>query len=224
MTAKRIAVRLPLGEALACELADRLEHREPAVSLADEALVDERGERLQVAVADSLRRLERPAAGEDREARQSLLLMLLEQVVAPGDRRPQRLLSLGSIPGATREEREPLLQPREQGIRRQDLDARGRQLDRERQAVEAAADLGDGAVGREVGPDGPGALVEEGDGVVVRQRRNRILLLQRQAERLAARREQLEVARAATSSARRGAQSSTCSTLSSSRSALRLRR
>ena len=154
VSAKRRAARLLLGEALACEFADRLEHREPPLPFPDEALVDERGQGVQVALAHGLGRLERPAPGEDREPRQSLLLVLLEQVVAPGDRRPQRLLPFGCVPGPAGEEREPLLQPSEQGIGRQDLDARRRQLDRERQAVEAAADLGHGAVRGEAGSNG----------------------------------------------------------------------
>src|SRR5215510_12772053 len=95
---ERKPVRLMIGEALACELADRLQHREPAVSLADEALVDERGERVQVAVADRLGRLERPAAGEDRETCQEVLFTGLEEVVAPLDRGAQRALPLGEIP------------------------------------------------------------------------------------------------------------------------------
>jgi hypothetical protein len=123
------------------------------------------------------------------------LLLLREQVVAPGDRRPQRLLSLGRVSGPARENWEPLLQASEQGIGRQDLDARRSQLDGERQAVEAAADLGHGPVGRKIGADGPCALVEERHRVVLGQWRDRILLLQGQVERLATGGDELEVAR-----------------------------
>ena len=55
------------------------------------------------------------------------------------------------------------------------LDARRRQLDRQRQAVQAAADRGDGrgvvaSVEREVGLDRPGALDEEAHGRGTRER------------------------------------------------------
>jgi hypothetical protein len=66
MTATSVAGPAAFGEALERVLADRLEHREAAVSLADEALVDERGERFQLTVADGFGRFERPAAGKDR--------------------------------------------------------------------------------------------------------------------------------------------------------------
>src|SRR5439155_22163756 len=152
MTGMSSAGSVLLGEALACVLANRLEHGEAAVSLADEALVDERGERLQIAVANGFGRLARTAAGEDRETIQELLLTRLEQVVAPGDGGPQRPLPLGCVPRPTREERQPLLQASEQSIGGQYVHARRRQLDRKRQSVEAAADFGHGAVRREVGP------------------------------------------------------------------------
>ena len=46
---------------------------------------------------DRLRRLDRRAAGEHREAREARLLVLVEQVVAPVDRRAQRLLARGRV-------------------------------------------------------------------------------------------------------------------------------
>ena len=168
-------------EALERVLADRLEHREAAVSLANEALVDERGERLQLRIADRLCSLEAPAAGEHRQPGHELLLLRVEQLEAPFDRCAQRLLPLGQVPCPACEERQPLLQPFEQGVGRQELHEGGCQLDREREAVEPAADLGDGSVGREIGPDGASPLAEQRDCVALGQRRNRILLLQRQA-------------------------------------------
>ena len=56
-----------LVEALGRVLADRLEHRVAAAVAADEALVDERVEEVGVGIRTSLGRVERPAAGEDRE-------------------------------------------------------------------------------------------------------------------------------------------------------------
>jgi hypothetical protein len=54
-----------------------------------------------------------------------------------------------------------LLQAYEQVIGREKLHEGGRQLDREREAVEPAADLGDGSVGREIGPNGASPLAEK---------------------------------------------------------------
>src|SRR3954447_25984628 len=81
------------AKALGCELADRLEHPE-TLSLAhpDEALVDEGLKPVQVGVADLLSRVEGAAAPEGSEPREEALLLSLEQVVRPLDRRPQRLL------------------------------------------------------------------------------------------------------------------------------------
>jgi hypothetical protein len=58
-----------LVEALGSVFPDRVEHEEPAVvGTAQEALVDERRKRVQLRVADRLRRLEREAAREHSEA------------------------------------------------------------------------------------------------------------------------------------------------------------
>ena len=66
-------------EALGGVLADGLEHRvADAVGgvLAKEVLLDETGQRVEVGVADGLRRLQGAAAGEDREAGEQLALLL----------------------------------------------------------------------------------------------------------------------------------------------------
>src|SRR4029453_19499724 len=77
----------PLGR----ELADRLEHPEPlALAHADEALVDERLQPVEIGVANRLGSLERAAASKDRQSREQTLLVRLEQVVLPLDRPPQR--------------------------------------------------------------------------------------------------------------------------------------
>ena len=51
--------------------------------------------------ADELHRAERPAAGEDRQPREQRLFRRIEQVVAPVDQRPQRLVprQLGTAAG-----------------------------------------------------------------------------------------------------------------------------
>ena len=144
-------------------LADRLELTEPglaldAVPLPDEALVDERRERLErfaerhPLAGHRVRELERAPAGEDAEAGEERLLGRLEQVVAPLDRVPQRALALGQVAGAAGQQVEPLLEPAQDRLRVEQLHARGRQLDRQRQTVEPAADRGDGllVLGREL--------------------------------------------------------------------------
>ena len=84
---------------------------------------------------------EQPPANTPSRASERLLGRL-EQVVAPVDRVAERALPRRQIVGAAGEQVEPLLEPAEDRLRREQLDARGRELDRERQAVEAAADPG----------------------------------------------------------------------------------
>ena len=62
-------------------LADRLQHPEALAGVAQEALVDERLEEVEVGVADVFGGVEGAAAGEDGEAREELLFVLGEQVV-----------------------------------------------------------------------------------------------------------------------------------------------
>ena len=78
-------------------------------------------------------------------------LLLVQQVDAPGDRLPERLLPRRQISRAAGEQAEPRFEPLKQRLRRQRPDACRRQLDCEWQAVDAAADLAGVAlyVGRE---------------------------------------------------------------------------
>ena len=75
------------------------------VRAADEALVDERLERVEVGVGDRLGRLERAAAAEDREPREERAARLVQQVVAPLDRRAERLLARVGVAAALEEVR-----------------------------------------------------------------------------------------------------------------------
>jgi len=83
------------------------------------------------------------AAGEHPQPSEQRLLLLGQQVVAPGDRVPQRAQALGQVGGAAGEQGQPVGQARQQRLGRQDLDPGGGQLDRQRQPVEPAADLRD---------------------------------------------------------------------------------
>src|ERR1700719_183771 len=90
------------------ELANRLQHpvaglRVCSLLAPNEVLVDQRPERLDVCVADRLRGLKRAAPREDRETREQAAFLVIEQVVAPGDRRPQRVLPRRRVAGAASE-------------------------------------------------------------------------------------------------------------------------
>ena len=135
-------------EPLERELPDRLEHPEALLAVrigaaADEALVEQRRQRVEVGAADLLRVLEGGAAAEHREPREERLLFLAEQVVAPRDRRAQRGVAFVGVATAL-EKVEPLPDPLEELLRAEQLDPRGGELDRERQTVEAADQLAHG--------------------------------------------------------------------------------
>ena len=127
----------PLGRIL----ADRLQHPEAFARVAEEALVDERLERVQVGLRDLLSGLERAAAAEDRESREQVSFPVVEQVVAPGDRRAQRPLAGIGIAAAL-EQVEALRQALEDLSGREHARPRRGQLHRERQVVQPAAQLG----------------------------------------------------------------------------------
>ena len=142
----------PLVELVAPVLADRLEHPVAVAVAADEALVDEGGERVELGLADLLDRLERGAAGEDREPGEELALVVAEQVVRPGDRRPERLLARVGVAAAL-EQVEAVPEPLEDLLGREDGGTRRGELERERQVVEPVAELRDGVARLEAGVD-----------------------------------------------------------------------
>ena len=126
-----------------CVLADRLQHRESRLFVGalqpSEAVVGQRREPVddvEVVSADALRGLEGAAAGEHREPHEQALLVRLEQVVAPVDRRAERALALGCVARAALEQLQTVVEPLQQSRRRQDADPRGGELDRKRQPVE----------------------------------------------------------------------------------------
>ena len=73
-----------------------------------------------------------------------MLLRGLEELVAPVHGRPKGLLALGEIAGTAAQQSEPVVEPVAEHVWREQGEAGGRELDRERQAVEPAADLRDG--------------------------------------------------------------------------------
>jgi hypothetical protein len=197
---------------LAGELPQGLQHPEPGLAVggvgaADQRLVHQRGQPVDgvqpqpLRVADRLRRLDRPAAGEHRQPGEQPPLGGVEQVVAPGDGAAEGPLALREGPGPGGEDREALLQPGQHLLGRQDLGPGGRQLDRQRQAVEPDGDLrhGRGVLGGEAEPGphrlrpldeqphglGPAEGLEVGEPLRVGQvqRRHQVLLLTAQRQR-----------------------------------------
>ena len=164
---------------------DRLEHQDPrdlaalavrGIELPDKALVDQRSEAVDRVQLDAgrcvklcchrLDRLDR-CPGEDRQDLEQTLLRRSEQLVAPLDRRPEGLLPLGQVARATAERLPAGGEPVPQRLGREEVEPRCRELDRQRQPVEAAADVGNGGgvvVGEpEVGPDPARPLDKELD-------------------------------------------------------------
>ena len=136
---------------------------------------------------DVFGRLERAAATEDGKPPKQRLLVVGEEVVAPLDRRAQGVLARLDIAAAL-EQVEALPEPFEDLRHREDARARCGQLERERQLVEAAAQLADRLVGRE-----PGAIAEQLNRLGLGERLHRVVDLAADAQQLAARDEQLQV-------------------------------
>jgi hypothetical protein len=124
-------------------LPDRLEHRDAVPKPPYEALVEQRLERVEVGGTDIFGCLERAAAGENRQTREQLLLVVRQELVAPLDRRAQRPLALRQVTRARGEELEAVPEPLEDLPRRQHLHTRRGELERQRQPVETARDVAD---------------------------------------------------------------------------------
>ena len=168
-------------------LPDRLEHPEALCRVAEEALVDQRLQRVEVHPGDRVGRLHRAAAAEDGQSGEQPLLVGLEQFVAPLDGGAQRLLARIGVPPAL-EQVEPPRQPLEDLLGRQHARARRRQLQGEREVVQAAAKLDDGVVRRQ-----PRALAEQLHRLRLRERRNRVVDLTVDTQELPAGDHQLQV-------------------------------
>ena len=141
---------LRLHQALVQQVRQLLQHR----SLV--GLRRGRGPR-SIENADRLHRFQRETAGEDRETPEQLLFACLQQVIAPGNRVAQRLLALWQVPCPPAGQRQAVLQSCQQGGRGEQRENCRGQLERQRQPVQALADLDDGGriLSRE-GEIGPG--------------------------------------------------------------------
>jgi hypothetical protein len=92
--------------------------------------------------ADRLRVFQREAAGEDGELREEGLFLRGQEGDRPVDDGAQGSLPRGKVGGAALEEAEALRQAGEDLARRQRREPRRRQFDRQRDPLEAAAELG----------------------------------------------------------------------------------
>jgi hypothetical protein len=146
-----------LTQFLLAELAHRLQHPVPdgaAVLLPDQdRLAHQRGQHVQQALvgrvaarADGLGGVQLEAAGEHRGAGPEQLLGRGAQVVAPVDAGPQRLLPGGHAPQGGGEQVIPVGQALGDLLRGQRPQPDGGQLDGQRQAVQAVADLHHGVL------------------------------------------------------------------------------
>ncbi len=124
---------------------------------------------------DSLRSLHREDPGEDAEAAEHDLLALVQPVVAPFHRRGQRLLAGEDGAGASCEEMEAIVELEGDSLNGHLAATSRRQLQRERDAVEAMADLRDRRgvriVDHERRAGAAGAVDEQPDCLVLRERR-----------------------------------------------------
>ena len=172
------------------ERADRLEHpvaRRPVGigSAPDEALVEERRERVEIRVTDLDRGVERAARSEDREIGEEPLLVRPEEIVRPGDRRLERRVTRIRITDAAQEV-EPPADSLEQVLGRQELGARRRKLDGQRQPVEALAERCHSGGCLEATPEGLCSGEEQLDRLVDLERGQVELELSPDPERLSA--------------------------------------
>ena len=185
-------------------LANRLQHRKTQLTIARlaayQAPTDERFEVVEELVprpGDRLRIVERAAVGEHRQHAVQVALARAQSLVAPVDRSAQRALALREIDRALHLERETLAERTKDLGWRENRESRGDELDRERKAVEAAADLVhrcERVVLKDHTARGS-ELDEEGRRIVVREGLERKNMLGREAEGRTARREHLEVRR-----------------------------
>jgi len=105
--------------------------------------------------------------GEHRQAQEQQLLLWREQVEGPVDDPAEGVVARVAAAVGRPEQLEPRIQPVGEVVDGQRADPRGGQLDRQREAVEGAADvanpLDDLRAGREVGVGGAGPVTEQPD-------------------------------------------------------------
>ena len=122
----------------------------------------------RASLAERLDRLEREPRGEHAEILEQLALRVGEQAHAPVDRRAHRAMPFGKVAHGRRQQRQAPLQTLRDAGGAQDAHLRRRELDRQRQPLEPAADVGQvaGVLGGdvEVGVDRPRPVDEQRHG------------------------------------------------------------
>ena len=126
-----------LCQTLPRKLADGLQHAEPWLALRlllhplpQQVLIHQRLDPIEDIhlqrlegtrgrVTDRLGRFQCAAPHKDRQPPEQRLLSRLQQVVAPGDGAPQRLMPLLQVPRPPVEQLQPVLQPRQHRFGRQ---------------------------------------------------------------------------------------------------------
>ncbi len=143
----------------------------PRAALAhDEALVDESAEHVGDRAAGSTGRhrgdpRQVEPADEDRQTAEQLSFVPRQQVVAPVEHRAQGPVPLDR-PAVGGQHPQAVVECGEQPVGAERRAAGGRELDRQRQAVQPAAEFGDeGLIGREAGVSGGGPVEEQPRGV-----------------------------------------------------------
>ena len=150
---------------------------------------------------------ERRPAGKTARRANTVAHVVVEELDAPVDRLPKGLLAGRQVAWPAGEDAQPRVEPLQKHARRQRSDARRGELDRERQPVDAAADLPhvrarSSRVELEARIEEPRALREELDGGVLVERGDRDDVLPGDVEDRTARDEEREPRHArATSSA-----------------------
>ncbi len=95
----------------------------------------------QIMPAYRFDRIQRTPTPEHRQPRKQRPFVVIQQVIAPRNRIVQRLLPQWGIPGAACKNVQAAVQPVQQRLRGQQLAARRRQFNRQRQAIQPGADL-----------------------------------------------------------------------------------
>jgi len=162
-------------QAKACVLTEGLEQAEAARRLdQDQRSINHAGNHVGRTgrggfFADRLDGFDIEGAGEDAEMSECTLFPLIEQVIAPVQRRLERLLAYRHRGWSSHQQPEAVDEARQHLLERHVSEACGGKLQSQRDSVQAAAQLGHGRcilVGQQQGPvDEPGPLDEQPHGV-----------------------------------------------------------
>ncbi len=174
-------------EAVAGIFTNRFEHPVALPGVAQKALLDQRLECIDVGATDRFGDLKRAPADEYRETPEDLLFVGREQVIAPLDRRSEG--SLAGIGVATALEQIKTLRKPRKNLGWGECPRTGRrELDCEREGVQAGAEFGDFDTRLELR-----AVAEERYSLRLVKRKDRVLDLTLHTKELAARNEQNQV-------------------------------